>query len=120
MEDFQDIQKLTKRLKAGEYIGNEHDDAIRRIADSRNPDALPLLRQAVTAAAEYLLAADQRARETPDYAKKGPGGWMIDSAVHHAKRLAESLRSAIDTCTPPGETPIYVVDRKKWWPFGKE
>jgi hypothetical protein len=82
---------------------------IDRVAEGRDPAALPVLRRALKAAAEYRQFWESR-----DY-KTQPGLWVT---VALAISMESKLTHAIERCTPEGET-VAVVDPRRWWEFWK-
>ncbi len=115
--DLEEIKGLTKRFQQGEPVGMESYEALERISAARDPEALPLLRSALAAGADYAIKWHQVAESTSaDVKKHSPGGWMIDSTAEIATEYVRRLHSAIDACTPEGEAAVYAEQpRKHWW-----
>jgi hypothetical protein len=102
--DLKEITDLALRMASHEPVGQESEEAIERVAQAREPSALPDLRRALAAALEYQEWAQEYADSIPaDVKKSMPGGWMIDSLPVHGANYAELLRSAIEECTPEGD-----------------
>jgi hypothetical protein len=107
-EDLEEIEGLTTRMTAHEPVMGESEDAVERVAEARDPSALPQLRRALVAAIEYEQWAQAYADGiSEDYKKHAPGGWMINALPQYGAKYAELLHSAIDQCTPEGEPVRY-------------
>ena len=96
------VGRLAKRTELPPDTGGQA--VIDRVAEARDPAALPILRRALKAAVEYRQFWESR-----DY-KNQPGLW---ATVALASSMESKLKDAIK------REEVLLEDTKRWWEFWK-
>ena len=102
--DVDRITRLALAMAQHKQLPDDAEHIIDRVADARNPDALPVLRQALNAATEFRRWSEVLSNKVDLTA---PGSAPFWTAGLKARRLETQLRSAIRKCTPAGQHVVY-------------